>query len=270
MHSPDQQQRLAALRDSIAQIERKPALAEARSRAKHEPQSDIFPQLPGGLVQEVFADASRDGGASLAFALAQARSLLSPRRPVIFYVQMDSEAQNLGVPYGPGLNWFGLDPANLIIVRTKDMTEFLWATEEVISCRAVAGIVADIRGTPRLLNFTASRRLSMRASSNQVSLFMLRYGPRQESSASHLRWRLHPQRSGRNPYDDRALGAARWRLRLEKGRIAGQRTEWLLEWTKNGLSVFTSPANSSSSARPASPFPGAAPAFLGDGLSQAS
>jgi protein ImuA len=268
MQAPNQHQRLAALRDTIAQIERKPALAEARQRVEAE--GNGFPSLPSGLMQEIFADETRDGGGSLAFALAQAQALLGPRRPVIFYLQMANDAQSLGVPYGPGLSWFGLDPTSLVIVRTADMTEFLWAAEEITACRAVAAIVADIRGSPKLLNFTASRRLSMRASSSRVSLFMLRYGTRHESSASHLRWRLTPQRSGRNPYDDRALGAARWRLRLEQGRIAGQRSEWLLEWGKNGLSVFSSPAAGQHSPRRPAPFPGAVPALLGDRLSEAS
>ncbi len=268
MQTPNHQQRLAALRDTIAQIERKPALAEARQRVEAE--GDVFPVLPPGLMQEVFADATRDGGAGLAFALAQAKSLLTPKRPVIFYLQMADDAQSLGVPYGPGLNWFGIDHANLVIVRTNDMSELLWAMEEVLSCRAVAATVADIRGSPKLLNFTASRRLSMRASSNRVSLFMLRYGPRQDSSASQLRWRLVPQRSGKNPYDDRAPGAARWRLRLEKGRIAGQRSEWLLEWTKNGLSVFSSPAAGSASSYKPTPVSGALSSLLGNRLSEAS
>lgn len=265
MQTPHHQQRLAALRDTIAAIERKPALAEARQSVEAEDGS-VFPALPPGLVQEIYADENRDGGASLAFALAQAKGLLTARRPVIFYVQLADDAQNLGLPYGPGLAWFGLDPANLVIVRVADMTEFLWATEEVISCRAVAGIVADIRGTPRLLNFTASRRLTMRASSNKVSLFMLRYGHRRESSASHLRWRLTPHRSGRNPYDDRGIGAARWRLHLEKGRIASNQAEWLLEWTKNGLAVFSQPANPW---RIPTPVPGSLPSLLADRLSQA-
>ncbi|MBD8066546.1 hypothetical protein IC608_13805 [Devosia sp. PTR5] len=268
MPPQDRRQRLDALRDTIAGIERKPALIEARQRVEAE--GDGFPQLPRGLVQEVYADASRDGGGSLAFALAQARSLLNTRRPSIFYVQLAQDAQALGLPYGPGLTWFGLDPASLTIVRTADMMEFLWATEEIISCRAVAAMVADIKGSPRLLNFTASRRLSMRASSNKVALFMLRYGSRQETSASHLRWRLSSQPGSKNPYDSKGLGAARWRLRLEKGRIAGQRTEWLLEWTKNGLAVFTSPSTDSSFARQSTTVPGAVSALLGDRFSEAS
>ncbi len=265
MDAPTRQQRLAALRDTIADIERKPALAEARAKA--ETDGDGFPQLPAGLVQEVFADQTRDGGASLAFALAQSRGLLTSKRPALFYLQLAGDGQTLGLPYGPGLQWFGVDAANLVIVRVADMGELLWAAEEIISCQAVAAVVADVRGSPRLLNFTASRRLSMRASSSRVSLFMLRYGPRQDSSASHLHWRLTPQRSGPHPFDDRGLGAARWRLCLEKGRVAGQRTEWLLEWTQNGLAVFSTP--STFSPRRPTALPGAFPAFLADRLSQA-
>ncbi|WP_140049028.1 ImuA family protein [Devosia lucknowensis] len=268
MQTPDRQQRLAALRDVIADIERKPALAEMRDSLDSQEESDAFPTLPAGLVQEIYADESRDGGLGLGFALAQAKSLLTERRPSVFYIQMASDAQTFGMPYGPGLSWFGVDPGAMVIVRTADMTEFLWAAEEVVSCRAVAAVVADVRGTPKLLNFTASRRLSLRASANEVSLFLLRYGLGAESSASHLRWRILPHRSGRHPYDNRAPGAPRWRLKLERGRIAGQRNAWFLEWTDNGLAVFNSPSAGNHVRTPAS-LPGLVPALLGDGFSQA-
>ncbi|UYN98703.1 MAG: hypothetical protein KIT02_12230 [Devosia sp.] len=266
MQTPDHPQRLAALRTVIADIERKPALAEARARVTAG--DNDFPVLGGGLVQEVFADDPRDGGASLGFALAQARSLVAARRPAIFYLQLGEEAQKLAMPYGPGLSWFGVDPAQLVIIRVADMTEFLWAAEEVLSCRAVAGLVADVRGEPRLLNFTASRRLSLRAASSDVSLFLLRYGHGRVSSAGHLRWHVRPERSGRAPYDERAPGAARWRLHLEKGRIAGNRTEWVLEWTKNGFAVIPQSAPSRRQ-HAGAPLPGAVPAILGHRLSQA-
>ncbi|QQR39162.1 ImuA family protein [Devosia rhizoryzae] len=262
-----QQQRLAALRHVIADIERKPALSDPAKRLDSA-STQGFPVLPAGLVQEVFCDAQRDTGASLGFALAQAKALMSAKRPAVFYLQLEKDSQSLGLPYGPGLSSFGIDPRHLVIVRTADMAEFLWAAEEIVSCRAVAAIVADVRGEPKLLNFTASRRLTMRASSNKVSLFMLRYGDRRESSASALRWRLTPYRSGKNPYDDRGIGAARWRLQLEKGRIAGNQVEWLVEWTKNGIAVVAQPANTNPWRFP-TPVPGAQPAILADRLSQA-
>lgn len=266
MQFPSRRQRLAALRDVIADIERKPALLEPVERPAG-PERDDFPVLPGGLVQEVFADDLRTGGASLGFALAQARQLISPRRPAIFYLSLAGDAQKQGLPYGPGLSWAGIDPARLVLVQAGNMTELLWAAEEVIACRAVAALVAEVRGEPKLLNFTASRRLSLRAASSKVSLFLLRYGSGRASSAGHLRWHLGPERSGRLAYDERAPGAARWIVQLEKGRIAGNRTQWVLEWTKNGFATVAQHAARPS--RPAAPVSGPVPTVLGHRLSQA-
>jgi len=265
MQAPNHHQRLAALRDVIADIERKPALLEAVRRP--EPGADdVFPALPGGLVQEIFADDIRNGGASLGFALAQAKGLVTARRPAVFYLHLAEDAQKQGMPYAPGLHWFGLDPAQLVIIQAADMTELLWAAEEVMACRAVAALVAEVRGEPKALNFTASRRLSLRAAGSKVSLFLLRYGHGRTSSAGQLRWHLQPRRSGRQAYDERAPGAARWDLTLEKGRIAGNRTQWVLEWTKNGFATVSQPTRTQPVA---APLPGPLPAVLGHRLSQA-
>lgn len=266
MQAPTRQQRLAALRDTIADIERKPALAEKAGHARSE--LGQFPILPAGLVQEVYTDGARDSGASLAFALTQAKTLLTASRPAILYVQLAQDGQFFGLPYGPGLACFGLDPNRLVIVRAADMTEFLWTAEEATTCRAVAAIIAEVRGEPKLLNFTASRRLSLRASANRVSLFLLRYGQRRESSAGHLRWHLMAQRSGRHAFDDRAPGKARWQLRLEKGRVADNQLDWMLEARKNGFAIFSTPSTGLGRAAAEPSLSGAAPAFLGHRLSQ--
>jgi protein ImuA len=264
MSSPDRQQRLAALRETIADIERKPALAEARQRVDSE--DGQFPILAGGLLQEIFTDERRNAGASLGFALGQARSLLTSQRLAIIYLQLADEAQKLGVPYGPGLMHFGLDPDALILVRPANMVELLWAAEEAIACRAVAAVVADIAGHQKLLDFTASRRLSLRAAESGSSVFLLRYGQGREASAAQLRWLLNPAPSAAKPYDDHAPGAARWTVRLERGSLIKQHAEWVLGWTKNGLSNLTS----GDPARPAAAsLSRVVPAQLADRLSQA-
>ncbi|UXN74464.1 hypothetical protein N8D56_04780 [Devosia sp. A8/3-2] len=66
MSLPDRQQRLAALRDTIADIERKPVLAERPSVLAAEPGTG-FPLLAGGLLQEIFTDERRNSGAILGF-----------------------------------------------------------------------------------------------------------------------------------------------------------------------------------------------------------
>jgi protein ImuA len=237
MQAPDRQQRLTALRDIIADIERKPALADAR-QSVITAEKDSFPELSPGLFQEVFTDSARNGGASLGFALGQSKTLLTPRRPVIVYLQLLSDSQFFGLPYGPGLFGRDFDPACLIMVRPRTMAEMLWVAEEALSCRAVAGILADIGGAPKLLDFTASRRLAMRAAENGTSLFLLRYGTAREASAAHLRWHLAPP------------GA------------------WFLEWTTNGFATFSAGPHGAPRRTPQPALPGTVPAALANGLSQ--
>ena len=265
MSLPDRQQRIAALRDSIADIERKPALAEARALVEDNPHG--FPVLAGGLLQEVFSDERRNAGASLGFALGQARGLLTEQRLAVIHVQLADEAQKLGIPYGPGLLSFGFDPQALVLVRPANMAELLWATEEAIACRAVAAVVVDIGSHSKLLDFTASRRLSLRAASTGGSIFLLRYGLGREASAAHLRWHLMPAQSAHQRYDAKAPGPLRWRAQLEKGTLVKQ-TEWLLGWTENGFSAFAAHRFRTERLTGRAALSRAVPAHLADRLSQ--
>jgi len=266
MPSPDQQQRLAALRETIADIERKPALAEARVRV--EQQGSGFPILAGGMLQEIFTDERRNAGALLGFALAQARGLLTQQRMAVIYLQLADEAQKLGMPYGPGLLSFGFDPDALVLVRAANMAELLWAAEEAIACRAVAAVVADIGSHSKLLDFTASRRLSLRAAATDGSIFLLRYGQGREASAAHLRWRLSPAQSAPRRYDAKAPGPLRWHAELEKGVLIKKQTEWLLGWTENGYTAFTPQRRDADRLVSDAPLSRAVPAQLADGLPQ--
>lgn len=266
MLSPDRQQRIAALRDSIADIERKPALAEARALVA-QPTAE-FPRLAGGLLQEIFTDERRNAGALLGFALGQANTLLTGTRLAVIYLQLADEAQQLGLPYGPGLLSFGFDPAALVLVRAATMGELLWAAEEAIACRAVAAVVADIGGHPKLLDFTASRRLSLRAAATGGSIFLLRYGSGREASAAQLRWRLSPAPSALRRWDAKAPGAQRWRVELEKGTLLKKQTTWLLGWTENGFSTLPAHQGAANRHGEVAALSRAIPAQLANRLSQ--
>lgn len=267
------QQQMESLRARIARIEQRPPLAGGAALAPQQGAAGLL-AAPGGLLHEVFTDERRNAGAALGFALGQARGLLGPERPAILIVQLAHELQDMGLPYGVGLKSFGIDPAAVVLTRAETPAEFLWAIEEAVGCRAVAAVVADIAGTPRALDFTASRRLGLRAQAAGTSVFLTRYGVGREASAARLRWRVEPGPSGEVAFDPRAPGRPRWRVELEKGRhsAAGRvGTNFLLDWTENGFVVVDS---SSTEGTPAlaerAPSPGAVPAALGDRLSQAS
>lgn len=269
---------LAGLRARIAEIENRPLLAEPPGAASApddaRPVAETLPEFQPGLLHEVFVDDIRQTGAGLGFALGLAAGLMRPERSGIVYLQLVASGQELGLPYAPGLGRFGVPPERFSFVRAGDLTELLWAMEEAIACPAVAVVIADIVGAPKLLDFTATRRLSLRAQGSGSSAFLLRYGTGREASAARLRWRVTAQLSGPRPWDATAPGDPRFALDIEKQRLgdgqdASARPRLLLDWTENGFlpvdltrRVATRPVSRPSPSRPD-------PAALGHRLSQA-
>ena len=266
---------IADLRTAIDGIERRPALAGPRGAEAAGAARDGVPQAGPGTLNEIFVDGTRDAGAALGFCLMQARGLTTPERPAVIFLQMRAEAQETGLPYGPGLAGFGLDPDALVVVRTDTIVEMLWAMEEAAGCRNVAVAIGDFARHHKALDFTASRRLGMRAAAFGVTLMVMRYGTGREASAAHLRWRIAALPSADAAFDARESGAARYAVTLEKGgrRLGGTgarpgRNFWTLEWSENGFVADTPGKRSgvASSGKPA--LSGADAAGLADRLSQ--
>ncbi len=260
---------LESLKARCAAIENRPVLGQGAVALGRDGEAGLL-VAPAGLVHEVFVDETRNSGAGLGFALAQARSLFSPARPVVVYLQMLAESQEMGLPYGLGLAGFSFDPERLVLVRPKNIAELLWAGEEALACRAVAGVIADVAGYPKALDFTASRRLSLRTAQDGASIWLLRYGSRREASAAQLRWHITPAPSAPSPFDARAPDQLRWRIRLEKGALTDrQNQQWTVGWTKNGFQLVDDRHKAGGDgADGRTALPGAVPAQLGDRLSQ--
>lgn len=290
---------LDALRARIAEIENRPAFggreaipaqvsrggkaveSGSESSDAAEASANPLPDLPGGLVHEIFTDQLRHGGLALGFALGLGGQQLKSQRPALVHVQLMGEGQELGLPYAPGLVRFGVGARQLVLVRAQNMAEWLWAVEEAIACRAVAGVLAEVSGVPKALDFTASRRLSLRAEASGTSVYLIRYGTGREASAARLRWHVEPVLSGEVRWDRSAPGSPRFSIHIEKQRLgAGIGTgaeprHVLLDWRENH--GFTPLESARRLAGRAVPGPGRAappsrphPAALGDRFSQAS
>lgn len=260
---------LLHLRGQIQALEKRAALGLQPGQSRLDGLGDgAVMGAPAGLLHEVWGDHFSHSASMLGFALGQAAGLLGGRRRAVLWLSIAHEAQEMALVYGAGLMHFGFDPTRLLIGRMGRVPDLLWAMEEAIACPAVAAVIADVGGMPKVLDFTVSRRLQLRAGTAGTSVFMMRYGAERMASAAAYRWHVRPHLSAERMFDARAPGALRLGVTLEKGpgvfgAEGGQRA-WILGWGENG---FTRDAEERfDGAASGSAVSGAAPAALGDRL----
>ena len=205
--------------------------------------------LRGGLgrdtLHEVVAARPGDAAAACGFALALAvRFAAATRGPIVWIVE-DGARMESGAPYAPGLAAHGLDPARLVVVRTANGADTLWAMEEALKCRALAAVVADLWRL-KTYDLVASRRLVLAAQKNRAPGILVPAGgagmAQALSSSARTRFevaaapaRAIPSAGGRIPLPGRAAWAvrlARIRAGPGSGGLVGFDWEkfWPLVW----------------------------------------
>lgn len=223
----------ARLRREIAAIEGNPATLPGHRALLPFGVSRLDRMLSGGLrrdaLHEIRGGTTRDSGAAAGFAIAiLARLARADHRPFLLVAEAGALGE-AGHPYGPGLDRFGIDPRRLVLVKTRRASETLWVFEEALRCRGVGAVLAEIRGHPRELDLTASRRLALRTRDSEVMGLLLRQAGAAEPGAAATRWHVAPRPA--STLDDFTLGIGRpsWRLALERNR-AGPTGIFDLEW----------------------------------------
>ncbi len=194
--------------------------------------------LSGGLrrnaLHEIRAGTTRESSAASGFATALLARLAGlDDRPILFVVEEEA-AREGGQPYGPGLDQFGLDPARLVVVMTRRPQETLWVFEEGLRCVGLAAVAAELRGHPKALDLTASRRLALRARESGVMGLLLRQAGAAEPGAATTRWRVAPRPAATVDDFTEGIGRPVWRLDLERNR-AGPTGSFDLEWDHGAL-----------------------------------
>lgn len=163
---------------------------------------------PARTLSEAFAVEPADGGVA-AFVSRQ----LPDDRPVL-WVQDRLSLKETGAPYLPGI---GLPLLRAALSRPD---EVLAAMEEGLRSSGLAGVVGEIWGAPRALDFTATRRLALRAEARGVACWLIRRAAVPDSSAARNRWRVVSLPSLPHPDDPMAPGDPRWRAELFRSRLA--------------------------------------------------
>lgn len=160
--------------------------------------------------------------AAIGFALSLAAAWSG--RPGVIWAGEEGVFAEEGAPYPPGLAQFGLDPAQLIIVRAAKREDCLWAAEQALSARGVVVICAlGARGKP--LDLKATRRLLLFAEHNGSKCLLVR--PLAEASAAWTRWRVSPASSDAA---ERELGPPAYIIELMRNRAGPAGARFTIEW----------------------------------------
>lgn len=185
---------------------------------------DLDALLPDGALDvaalhEIKPRSYLDWPAALLFAcrLAVRRFRAGVSRgvvPTLLWCHTTARGNDLGRPYGPGLERLGLPAEALIIVETARASETLWAMEEGLGARGVALVV----GSVDRVDLTPSRRLSLAAAAARTPCLLLTAPEAAAAPAATTRWRVGRAPSAGQRFDAAAVGSARLALDLERCR----------------------------------------------------
>ncbi|WP_051242006.1 ImuA family protein [Stappia stellulata] len=198
--------------------------------------------MPCGTLHEATSAESRSGGALTGFVAALLACLAARRAGAVLWVMEPEAGREAGCPNAEGLARFGLDPARVLLVRTRRVEETLWAMEEGVQASGICAVVAELRGAPRALDLTASRRLLLRTEAGGATAFLLRHGGESAPSAAVTRFRIAARPSGgRDGLRLAPLGRPGWQVALQRNRD-GRPGTVELEWD-HAMRSFAAPAD---------------------------
>ncbi len=172
--------------------------------------------LPHATLSEVFAAREVNpaaDGAVTSFVTAHLRG----DKPVLWILDRLTRLE-AGVPYLTGMAQTGLG-APVLRLDLSNPRDVLWAAEQALSCSALQGVVAELWGDPQVLDFTATKRLALRAEAHGVTCWLVRRGGQASLSAARERWRVTSLASMRHAHDTRSPGQPLWQADLFRSRF---------------------------------------------------
>lgn len=195
------------------------------------------PGLAGSWHSEVFACSREATGAALSLALAADTLRASQMDETddgrsILWVQDGEALKKGGYPYRPGLP--PIVRHRLLHVVANKPEDALFALEEGLRCRDLAAVIGEIAGSPRVLDFKASRRLSLAVERYGIPLWLVRLDAPQDLSSARLRWRVRSAPSDCLRWNAQAPGSPTWHAELFRARNHPP-GEWILRDEKRSL-----------------------------------
>lgn len=198
--------------------------------------------LGGGLrkeaVHEIFAADTGQVQAADGFALGLA--LRSKPKDLIWVMQTRAFVET-GLPYGPGLEDWGLGVGSVVIVSVRDAAQLLSAGEEALASGAADVVLLSAWGDAPAFTLTASRRLALAAAAGQSTGFFVRAAARPAPNAAETRWRVRAVPS--TPQEAQSPGLSALAVELLRARSGVPPGAWILEWDREAR-TFAAPTAS--------------------------
>jgi protein ImuA len=193
-----------------------------------------------GALHEISPVAPLHLGAACGFALALAALAGKDRHGTgreTLFIQTDFTRLEAGVPYGIGLDLFGLSSRRLLMLRARRPIDALFAMEEALKCAALACVVAELPDDAA--DLIATRRLSLAARSHDGLGLLLRHRSTSMPSAAMSRWEVAAIAGERDAYG--GVGTTAFQLSLVKNR-RGPCGRFRVAWSHHELAfVETDP-----------------------------
>lgn len=210
-------------------------------------------------LHEICAAETAQIGAATGFAAALA--LRAAGKRLIVWVRQDFMDTESGALNASGLAGLGVDPERFILIRARDAEGVLRAGEQSARCAALGAVVIQPWGEPKILDFTASRRLSLASAKSSVPILLLRAAAYPSHSAATTRWSVKAAPSRALHANAPGFPAFELTLLRRRGGSAGQ--VLCVEWDRdrkcfqdrehNDAAAVSRPVVSISHDRPALP-----------------
>jgi protein ImuA len=214
----------------------------------------MLPGLATPALHEFYADRGCSGAALCGLALASARQITADRS--LLWVRQEMLDHEVGAPYPPGLDGYGLAPSGMILVRARGATVLLQAALEGARTRDLGAVVVELWGDGSAYDLTASRRLAFAAKASGTLVLLARLGASPVPSAAETRWLVRPAPS--RALAAQAPGNPAFEMTLLRARNGQQGLRYHLEWDCDACKlVFRPLADTSDIPAPRAPLPGA-------------
>lgn len=192
--------------------------------------------LRHGVLHEVFAAISHETAAT-GFVAGLANRVAADKHTL--WIRQDYSTHEFGELSPTGLIELGLDPARMLLLSVANANDGLRAANDALSCAALGTVVIEVPGRPKILDLTASRRLTLAAAQKSVTAFLLRLTAQPDASAAETRWLVRAVASQSQNED---WGYPAFEVDLIRNRH-GKTGHWFMEWNCDGRIFQSSTAD---------------------------